>query len=185
MAPNGMNPVYLQSERLVLREWREEDFDAVRKYAADPEVVRHMVWGPDSDQDTRRFLRASVETAHAEPRITYEFAVTLRESGELIGGCSIRLRSVENRSGDLGYTLRRDCWGKGYATECARELLRFGFGTLNLHRIWATCDARNAASARVLAKIGMQPEGRRREDVFQRGEWRDTLLFAILESEFG
>jgi hypothetical protein len=74
-------------------------------------------------------------------------------------------------------------WGKGYATETANALVDFGFDKLNLHRVFATCDPANTASAHVLEKIGMKREGRMREHMWARGKWRDSLLYAILEHE--
>src|SRR5262249_52982448 len=127
-----MFPATLQTKRLELREWTADDFDAIQLYAADPEVIRYMDWGPNTGEDTQRFLNDVMESARREPRTAYEFAITLRDSGELIGGCGIRLRDPNHRSGDLGYTFRRDCWGKGYATECANALLRFGFDELKM-----------------------------------------------------
>lgn len=179
-----MHPTTLQTERLVLREWEEADLPAVQKYGTDPEVVRYMPWGPNTDDDARAFLHRCLANARSIPRRNYEFAMTDRISGELIGGCGIRISAVEPRVGDFGYILRRDCWGRGLATECAAELVRLGFEDHNLHRMWATCDVENTASANVLRKAGLQLEGTLRENQMQRGKWRTTLLFAILENEW-
>jgi [ribosomal protein S5]-alanine N-acetyltransferase len=180
----GKLPIKLTTARLSLREWEEDDLAAIRKYVTDPEVYRFMPWGPNTEEESVGFLKGRIAAAQENPRPSYEFAITVQESGELIGGCGIRISSPENRSGDLGYVLRRDCWGKGYATECAHALLNFGFSELHLHRIWATCDSRNAASARVLEKVGMRQEAYLRDNAWQRGQWRDTLIFAILENEY-
>ena len=74
--------------------------------------------------------------------------------------------------------------GQGYATEAARALVSFGFGTLRLHRVFATCDVRNVASARVLEKVGMRREGHCRGDKWVRGQWRDSYIYAMLEDEW-
>ncbi len=88
------------------------------------------------------------------------------------------------REGDIGYVLDQRFWGQGYGMEAAGRLLRFGFGELGLHRIFAICDPRNVGSIRVLEKIGMQREGRLREHMLVRGEWCDSLVYAILEGEW-
>ena len=129
------------------------------------------------------FLRALAAQAEA-PRTKFEFAVTLAESGRLIGGCGIRAASRGNRSADMGYCLRKDAWGRGYATEAAEAVLAFGFDVLNNHRIVATCDTENLASARVLEKLGMRREAHFREDARLRGRWRDSYLYAVLEQEW-
>lgn len=75
-------------------------------------------------------------------------------------------------------------WDKGNATEVAKLLVEFGFSTLNLHRIFATCDPRNLGSAKVLEKIGMTYEGRIRQNLLLKDGWRDSLLFSILKHEW-
>ena len=84
----------------------------------------------------------------------------------------------------LGYCYHQDAWGRGFAIEMPQEMLRFGFEDLGLHRIRASADTRNGASIRVLDKIGMRQEGRLREHVLMRGEWRDSYLYAILQHEW-
>jgi RimJ/RimL family protein N-acetyltransferase len=143
-----------------------------------------MEWGPNDEATTRVFVERVSAVRHAQPRLDFDLAITLRDSGELIGGCGFHIAEPQNRAGWIGYILARACWGQGYATEAARALLYFGFAHCGLHRIWATCDPRNVASAHVLEKIGMQREGHLRENKLQRGTWRDSYLFAILVEEF-
>jgi RimJ/RimL family protein N-acetyltransferase len=178
-----MFPVRLETERLVLRELSLDDLPAIQLFAADPEVVKYHIWGPNTEDDTRAFLSPAIAAQKESPRLAYEFAIIDKATDTLIGGCGIRSKNPESRIGDLGYTLQRDFWGKGLATETARRLVSFGFDDLNLHRIWATCDPENIASARVLEKVGFKKEGHMREDTFCKGKWRDSLLFAVLETD--
>ena len=173
----------LRTERLLLREFVEGDWPAVQEYACDPQVVRFMSWGPNTEDDTRAFVARALAGQREEPRRAYEMAVTLLDDGRLIGGCGLHLGNPANRSAMLGYCYARAFWGNGYATEAARALVDFGFRELALHRIWATCDPDNAASARVLEKFGMQREGRLREDTNVRGRWRDSFVYGVLEQE--
>ena len=174
----------LTTERLILREFAESDWQAVHEYGADPEVVRFMLWGPNTEDETRAFVARAMESARKEPRRDHEMAVTLRQGGRLIGGCGLNLGPPANRAAMIGYCFHRAYWGHGYATEAARALVGFGFGTLGLHRIWATCEPDNAASAHVLEKLGMLREGLMRQDGYVRGTWRDSLLYAVLEGEW-
>jgi [ribosomal protein S5]-alanine N-acetyltransferase len=178
-----MDLLPIETERLVLRDFVEEDWRAVHRYACDAEVVRYMEWGPNTEAETRQYIDRVIASQKASPRYTFELAVTLKAGGLLIGGAGFHAADPQSHEGWLGYVLHRDAWGQGYATEAARALLVFGFRHFGLHRIWATCDARNAASAHVLEKIGMQREGYLREHKWQREGWRDTLLYAILERE--
>lgn len=176
-------PVEIATEDLLLREFAAVDWPAVHAYAMDPEVVRYELWGPNDEEQSRSFVEGAIRASRESPRQTYELAVVLRETGALVGGAGIRIRDVDHREGDIGYVLRKDHWGRGLGTQVARALVRFGFERLDLHRIWATCEAENVASAKVLGRAGMRQEGRLRSNRLQRGVWRDTLLFAILETD--
>ncbi len=173
----------LQTDHLLLRDFVEKDIPAVHCYASDPEVVRYMAWGPNTERDTRDAVKRWLAEQASEPRLSFSLAIVLRAEEHLIGSCSIRVSDQESRAGHIGYCLNRDYWGRGYASEAARALVAFGFGQLGLHRIFATCDTRNLASARVLEKAGMRREGHLREHKRIRGEWRDSYLYAILEHE--
>ena len=175
--------VQLVSERLTLREFAADDFDAVHAFASDPVVTQHMTWGPNSPADTRGFLSMTQEVRATLPRLAFPLAVTVTLGGALIGSAELRVDDVEQRTGSLGYVLQPDHWGRGYATEAVRALLDLAFGPLGLHRVEATCDPDNAASARVLAKSGLTLEGRLRANLLMRERWRDSLIFAILETD--
>jgi ribosomal-protein-alanine N-acetyltransferase len=179
-----MPTIALLTERLLLRDFVEADWRAVHLYGSDPDVVRFMPWGPNSEEDTKAFVARALSAQADSPRTKHELAVVLREEGRLIGGCGIRVSGPADRRADMGYCLHSGFWGKGYATEVAEALLAFGFDRLALHRIIATCDVGNAASARVLEKVGMRREAYFREDSWIRGVWRDSYLYAVLEDEW-
>jgi len=151
----------------------------VHAYASDPETVRYMDWGPNVESDTKEFLRRAIAYQSSKPRTQYEFAITLRTTGELIGGCGIEKRPAR-KEGVIGFCLNKAYWGKGYGTEAARALLAFGFTRLDLHRITALCDPSNIGSNRVLEKAGMTLEGHLREDFPVRGKWRDTMIYGMI-----
>jgi len=143
-----------------------------------------MPWGPNTEEDTRNFVQRAIAHQQECPRRHYELAVVLKKENLLIGGCGIRVSNPDLGEGNIGYCLNKNFWGRGYATEAAGALLTFGFKTLNLHRIYATCDPENVASVRVLEKIGMYLEGHLRETLRIRGEWQDSLIYAILDHEW-
>jgi ribosomal-protein-alanine N-acetyltransferase len=174
----------LRTQRLTLRDFAYEDWQAVHRYAVDPEVVRYMVWGPNTEAETQQFVRRTLEQQSAEPRRHFGLAVTLNADARLIGACNITAAGTDDRGGCIGYVLHRDHWRQGYAAEAARALLAFGFGPLGLHRIIATCDTENGASARVMEKAGMRREGRLLEHKWIKGRWRDSFLYAILDREW-
>lgn len=177
-------PFTLAGNRITLRDFTVDDVDAVSAYASDPKVTQHLIWGPETHAQTEEWLQQTIEKAQRRPRHHFELGIMENASECLIGGARIAVRSQAHGVGDIGYGLRHDAWGKGFATEAAQLLIHFGFGSLGLHRIEAICDPSNAASRRVLEKSGMQSEGRSREYLWVRGQWRDSLLYAILDKEY-
>ena len=176
----------LKTERLVLREFSHADFEAVHAYSSSIENIKYMLWGPNSDEDTIEFLDDCISYIDMEPRKQYDFAITLKENGKVIGGCGIYLNDTLEEA-SLGWIRHKDYWKKGYGTEVGKELVRFAFEELKLHRLYATCDAENYGSYRVMENIGMRKEGHfiksRRVTGFN-DEWRDELLYGILSEEW-
>jgi ribosomal-protein-alanine N-acetyltransferase len=176
-------PVTLESKNLILREFHGTDASAVHAYASDAEVVQHQVWGPNTESETKIFIEHSISNQLKTPRTVYEFAIVLKDSGELIGGGGIHPTDPHQTIADMGYTLAKKYWGQGYGTEAAQCMTDFGFQVLKLHRIWATCRPENFASARVLEKCGMIREGYLQKNIWQRDRWVDSLLYAIVKED--
>jgi RimJ/RimL family protein N-acetyltransferase len=175
--------VTLETERLLLREFVEADFATTHNYGSDPEVTRFLIWGPNSDDQTRDYLQRIIAQQREEPRQGYVLAIVLKNGGLHIGACGMRINSLSHREAEIGYVLGRDNWGRGYATEATKAIVKFGFEQLQLHRIMATAALGNTASQKVLLKTGMKREGTLREHLFVRGAWRDSAMFSVLEQE--
>lgn len=171
----------LETQRLVLRNYCAEDWLRVHGYASIPEFSRFEMWGPNSEADTKKFITEMLAEAASRPRYKFNFAVCLRDSGLLIGGCGIRLESQASRVANLGWAISPEFQGRGYAPEAALELIRFGFAELDLQVIYATCDARNSASIRVMEKLAMPKVGHLTADKMQKGYLRDTLRFELIK----
>ena len=184
MGVHVVPPLSLSTERLILRDFVEDDWHAVHEYGSDEEVARFMDWGPNSEEETRVFVQQALESQRELPRKTYDLAATLGDTGRLIGGGRIAISDNENRQAEIGYVFGRSLWGRGYATETALSLLAFGFQDLDMHRIFATCDPENIASARVLEKIGMRREGHLREHRWYKQKWQSSYLYSILSREW-
>ena len=157
---------------------------AVHEYQRDPRYLRYYEWTERTEEDVRAFVQKFCEQQLEEPRRKFQLAVTLRDGGALIGNAGIRRKDANEFEADIGYEISHEHWGKGYATEAARALVAHGFETMGLHRISAMCNAENAASVRVLERIGMRQEGRLRDSVFFKGRYWDALQYAILASEY-
>ena len=174
----------LETESLIIREFNEGDFTSIHTYASKPEVTMYLPFGPNNEVDTQIFLKKAINYQIENPRYDYEFAVIMKQSNNLIGGCGIHFTSISNKEGSIGYCYDKQYWGNGFASEVAKAILNFGFNELGLHRIFATCHPDNIGSARVMQKIGMQKEGRLREHKFQKGSWRDSFIYSILDYEY-
>jgi len=171
----------LTTARLVLREYRADDVATTHAYGGDPDVTRHTIFGPNSEDETRQFLNRMLAAQTERPRTSFELAVELKDGKRHIGGIGLRVRGEQ---AELGYVFGKTDWGRGYASEAATALVGFGFADLKLHRIYALCDADNPASARVMRKIGMRHEGTFLKAGLMKGQWRDELRYAILAEEW-
>jgi RimJ/RimL family protein N-acetyltransferase len=178
-------PDVLTTPRLLLRPFTPADLDDVWAYQRRPEVARHMSWEPrDRAQCVAALGQMIVENALVDEGDCVCLAVVCRDTGRLAGQVELVWRSRVSRQGEVGYLFDPAHQGRGLATEAARAMLAWGFDVVGLHRIVGRCAAGNTASAALLARLGMRPEGRLRDSEFRKGEWHDQLLFAILEDEW-
>jgi [ribosomal protein S5]-alanine N-acetyltransferase len=179
-----MGPFPIETERLLLREFRAEDEAAIHAYAADEEATRFANWGPNTKEQTRAILESWLVVQRGWPREVVPLAIELKTERRLIGGTGFTPLDLKARTAVFGYVLHRSYWGSGYATEASRALLSFGFRELGLHRITAACDTLNTASYHVMEKLGMRREAHHRKDARKHGRWRDTYIYAVLGEEW-
>jgi [ribosomal protein S5]-alanine N-acetyltransferase len=171
--------VTLETARLRIRPYSEADIPELvpligaREVAANTLRIEH----PYTAEHAKQFL-ARIE-ADREVRL----AVTLRTDGCLIGGVGLRLVE-DHQQAELGYWLGVPYWGNGYATEGAREMLRYGFEVLKLHRIFASYFKGNEASGRILKKLGMHHEGCQREHIRKWDQFMDLELYGLLRKDW-
>ncbi len=173
------------SARIALRRFTLADLDTFVAYRSDPLVARYQSWdAPYPRQAAEQAIAEMLGTDPDTPGQWFQFAMTLWSTGELIGDVASATDADDERQAEIGFTVRPEYQGHGYATEAARLLLGYLFGTRGKHRVRAECDARNAPSAAVLERIGMRREGWLRESTWAKGEWTDDLLYAILDREW-
>jgi ribosomal-protein-alanine N-acetyltransferase len=176
----------LETERLILRDFVEDDWQRVLEYQTNLLYLRYYQW-TESDRTPealQEFVGWFLEHQRQEPRIKFQLAITLKSNDLLIGNCGIRRDTPDAIEADIGYELDPKYWDHGYATEAAHAMVDFGFSRFDLHRVWSWCVADNINSVNVLEKLGMRQEGRLREKEYYKGRWWDTLMFAILADEW-
>jgi RimJ/RimL family protein N-acetyltransferase len=175
----------LETERLLLRPYSADDLESFHDLARREDVNRYLYSEPrDRDEAREALARVAGKTAIDDEHNDLLLAVLLKDSGVIIGHVTLERASREHRQGEIGYVLHPDHQGHGYATEAATVMLRLGFDGLGFHRIVGRLDARNAASARVLERLGMRREAHLRENEFIKGEWCDELVYAMLATEW-
>lgn len=173
-------PLKLTGDRTTLREFRMDDLDDVHAIVGDDRVTTWLSFDARSVDESAAMLAGIIERAQVEPRNEVYLAVTPPNSDRLVG--FVRLaRSGSNAK--LGYAIGYDSWTRGYATDAVRTILTFGFRDLKLHRVTAAIGPDNAASVRIVDRLGFSYERRLRDHVFTNGAWRDSLLYSLLAPE--
>jgi RimJ/RimL family protein N-acetyltransferase len=175
-------PVTLMGKRTALREFRPDDAEATLPVIGDDRVTDWLSFDSRTLEQAEAMIAGAVERAQVQPRNEYYLGVTKLGSDELIGFARIGLNGVH--AAKLGYAIRFDDWGHGYATDAARTLIDFGFRELDLHRVSAAIGPDNQPSIRLVERLGFQREGRIRDHVFTNGAWRDSLLYSVLAEDW-
>ena len=165
-----MNVITLETDRLKLREWRNEDFDSYAELCADPEVMRFIGGKPiDRLEAWRQF---AFHVGHWELRGYGHWIVEEKSSSKLVGRVGF-LNPVGWPAFEIGWTLKREFWGRGYASEAARRALQYGFNELDKPHIISLIHPDNTASIQVAKRLGETVEGK--TELFGH----DVLIYGI------
>jgi RimJ/RimL family protein N-acetyltransferase len=177
-----------RSERLEVRAYSLADYHAWREghlgrkpkqHRFDEETIKPSIL-------TRDFFRKRVQNhrTSAKKNTHFNFAIFDRRSGAALGFIGYNLIDRQMRWANLGYSVHNQHWGRGIGPEAARLCLKIGFGPLNLHRIEASCEPGNKASAKVALRAGLRPEGKRRKFFAHKGGV-DMVVFAENQIDYG
>ncbi|MCA1444018.1 GNAT family N-acetyltransferase [Ensifer sp. IC4062] len=173
---------FFASQRLVARPFTRLDLDVLVAIRAEPEVARFQSWECFTEDDGRAFLESNALRNPGEPG-WFQFALERTEDRAVIGDCGLKTFESDIRLAQIGYTIARQYWGQGYATEAVRGLIEYAFGNFPIHRITASVDPRNAASLRVLEKCGFVKEAHFRQSEWFKGAWVDDAVYAVLSTD--
>jgi len=174
----------LESERLILKEITWDDLEDIHKLHSIPEVDEFNTLGiPENIEETKEVIRPAIVNQNEDIRNKYCWTINIKTGSKFIGLAGLSLSTDRFKMGEIYFKLSPVHWGKGYATETARTLIKFGFRDLKLHRIEAGVAIENIRSIRVLEKAGMVREGIRRRILPIRGQWKDNYHYAILEDD--
>jgi ribosomal-protein-alanine N-acetyltransferase len=174
----------LESPRLKIIEISWDDLDNIHHLHSIAEVDEFNTLGiPENVEETKDIIRPIIEDQKLPVRRLYMWKIIEKKSGAFLGVCGMTLSQDKFRLGEIYYKLRPLFWGRGYATEVARTLIKSGFEDFYLHKVEAGVATENKASIRVLEKAGMIREGIRRKILPIRGEWHDNYHYAIVEDD--
>lgn len=174
----------LETDRLKLKEVSRNDIEYIHQLYSFPEVDEYNTLGiPENIERTMELVEPMIEAQNEEDRKFYSWKIVKKESDELIGMAGITLSGNRFRLGEIYYELLPSEWGKGYATEIAKMLIKTGFDVFGLHKVEAGVATENIRSIHVLEKVGMTREGLRRKILPIRGEWKDNYHYAIVEDD--
>jgi RimJ/RimL family protein N-acetyltransferase len=175
----------IETDRLTLRPFTASDFEAVYGMRSDAEVARYLYEEPLSPEAARGVLtRRIAKTSWEREGDWLTVAVVERASGVTVGDVALGWLSERDRTAEIGFIFDPRRQGKGFATEAARALVDWAFTVAGIHRVIGRTEARNAASARVLEKLGMRREAHLVENEWVKGEWQSELVYAVLDREW-
>jgi RimJ/RimL family protein N-acetyltransferase len=173
----------LVGDRVQLRWLTHEDSDALFDVFGDPEVVRY--WSSPA-LEGRSAATALVDEIHEYRRAgsLFQWGVARSDDDFVIGTCTLASIDRQHQRAEIGFALRRDAWGQGLAAEALDLLIRHAFDEMGLHRLEADVDPENTSSLRLLSRRGFRDEGRMRQRWRHSGQWRDSVMLALLAPEW-
>lgn len=180
---DGIQLPDIVASRVRLRWLTSADVDDLFAVFGDPEVTRYWSCPAYENRDEARELVDEIHRYFGE-KCLFQWGIELRDTGRIIGTCTLAEVSERNRRAELGFALGRSWWGQGYAVEAVTALLDYAFQTLDLHRVEADADPRNHSSIRLLERLGFVREGTLRERWLVGGEVQDSAFFGLLRREW-
>lgn len=172
----------LETERLILRPFVLSDAPEVQRLAGDREIAATTTNVPHPYEEGMAEEWIASHRERFESGTLAAFAIVVREGNTLVGAISLTIQGKHARA-ELGYWLGKVYWNRGFCTEAARAVVRYGFQTLGLNRIHASHFARNPASGRVMEKVGMTREGCLRQHVRKWDAFEDLVIYGIVKGE--
>jgi RimJ/RimL family protein N-acetyltransferase len=173
----------LDTPRLALRTLVDEDVPALFAIFKEPEAMRFWTSPAMTGIAEAETLLREIQH-HAQAKTLFQWGIARREDDLVIGTSTLFRIDRQHRRGELGYIVRPDFWGRGLATEALTALIDHAFGTLDLHRLEADIDPRNAASIRLVQRLGFKEEGHLRERYFVGDEIQDSVIYGLLAPDW-
>ena len=171
----------IQGKRLTLRAIERDDLPRYVVWLNDLEVIHHLkTYPPMNLEDETDWYESQRKDGS-----TLNLAIVVSDEERHIGSVSLMKINQREQNAELGIMIGdKTCWGQGYGREAIQLLLRYGFTTLNLHRIYLRVDASHTPAIRCYLSCGFVEEGRLRDVVFRQGRFEDQLIMSVLRPEY-
>ena len=175
----------LRGEKVLLRPVKRSDISLFLKWYNDPEVTQYLeMYLPMTEMGEEKWIE-DIAGARANSAAVFVIEAVSGDTTRPIGSIALDKISARDRGASLGIAIgEKDHWEKGYGTEAARLIIKYGFEQLNLHRISSMVFSFNERSQRMHRKVGFIEEGRRRESTFKNGRYWDLVEFGLLDTEW-
>ncbi len=180
---NSQTLPVITTPRLVLRWISEDDIGGLHEIFSDPKVTRYWSSGPLANRDAAAAMQREIAASNESDKMI-KWGLALRESNSVIGTATLFNLNLDNGRAELGYAMGSAYWGKGYMHEALQALVSHAFDVMDLRRLEADVDPRNAASIRSLERLGFQREGFLRERWCVEGEIQDAYFYGLLRREW-
>lgn len=178
-------PLVIEAPRVRLRPLEDRDAEALFPYVSDPSLPSMMTWSAHGTVDE---TRAWIDYCREAREAGTEMVWAIEHEGAPIGTIGLHaitwaIRAVRVDQADLGFWLARPFQGKGLTTEAVRNVVRWAFDTLGLHKILVSCFEQNVASRRVIEKTGFRLLCRQDEDIWRDGKWHAHLRYELIVAD--
>jgi RimJ/RimL family protein N-acetyltransferase len=176
----------LQGQKVVLRPVKRTDISSFLKWFNDTEVTQYLaaMYLPMTEMAEEKWIE-ELGTTRARTDVFFVIEAIGVEGNKAIGTIGLHSISPKDHYATFGIAIgEKDYWSKGYGTEAARLIIKYGFEQLNLHRISSTAFAFNERSLKLHKKVGFKEEGRQREAIFKNGRYHDVVVFGLLREEW-
>lgn len=172
----------LKTNRLILREMTENDFEFLLKLETRPENKKYEMEGIQDRDSIIKECQWYLEEVNNLPKSgAIKFIVLIEDTR--IGFVSLKCNWEEVQEWEIGYSFLREYWGNGYASESTKRVIDFAFKDLLIHKLVAFINSENTASVSLTKRLGMVQEGYLREVRMINGKWNDEYVFALLKSD--
>lgn len=173
----------IKTDRLTLRTLSFTDIPKIIEYAGNKNVSEMTLNIPHPYQEQDAVFWLNSANKRFAQKTQFTFGIRIKSSDDFIGGMGLKVNQRFNRA-ELGYWIAEAFWNKGYATEAASAILKFGFTHLQLNKIYATHLKENPASGKVMIKNGMIKEGELKEHTKKGDRYRTLIQYRLTKTEF-